>query len=45
VAAGATKRMGPFSMGLFNQNQARDVYVDPSVSTTLKFRAYRVAKL
>jgi hypothetical protein len=44
VAAGATVRMGPFSQAYFNQNSARDVYFDPSVSTTLKFRAFRVAK-
>jgi hypothetical protein len=44
VAAGATRRMGPFSQRLFNQNGDRDVYFDPSVATTLKFRAFKVPK-
>lgn len=44
VAAGATRVFGPFSAARFNQNAAGDVYFDPSVSTTLKFRAKRVSK-
>ena len=44
VAAGATRILGPFPTALFNQNAAGDVYFDPSVSSTLDFRAYRVAR-
>lgn len=40
MAAGATKYVGPFGTGTFNQTGGTQVYVDPSVSTTLKFRAY-----
>ena len=42
VAAGATIYAGPFRVTTFRQNAANDVYVNPSVSTTLKFRAYRL---
>lgn len=45
VAAGVTMEIGPFSPGEFNQNTAKDVYFDPSVSNTLDFRAYRVARV
>lgn len=45
VAAGATRLLGPFPPGRFNQNAAKDVYFDPSVSTTLKFRAYRLTSI
>lgn len=44
VAAGATRLIGPFSPSKFNQNQAKDVYFDPSVATDLKFRAYRIVR-
>jgi predicted regulator of Ras-like GTPase activity (Roadblock/LC7/MglB family) len=44
VPAGATRILGPFAKSRFDQNAAGDVHFDPSVSTTLKFRAYRVAK-
>lgn len=44
VAAGATRVFGPFAAARFNQNAAGDVYFDPSVSTTLKFRSYRSTK-
>lgn len=44
VLAGATVELGPFSTAEFNQNAAKDVYFDPSVSNTLDFRAYRVAR-
>lgn len=44
VAAGATMILGPFSPGLFNQNGDGDVYFDPSVSSTLDFRARRVVR-
>lgn len=42
VAAGATALAGPFKVSTFKQNSSYDVYVDPSVSTTLKFRAWRL---
>ena len=45
VGAGLTRLFGPFSLGKFNQNAAGDVYFDPSVTTNLKFRAYRVVKV
>ncbi len=44
VAAGATRVIGPFSAGAFDQNASRDVYFTPSVSTTLDFRAYRLVR-
>lgn len=44
VAAGATVEVGPFPTSEFNQNSSGDVYFDPSVSNTLDFRAYRVAR-
>ena len=42
VAAGGTVYAGPFRVTTFKQNATNDVYVNPSVSTTLKFRAYRL---
>lgn len=42
VAAGATVYAGPFRTNTFTQNATNDLYVNPSVSTTLKFRAYRL---
>lgn len=44
IPAGATRILPPFSNGAFDQNAARDVYFTPSISTTLKFRAYRVVR-
>lgn len=49
VAAGATMELGPFAESEFNQNRRSstsggDVYFDPSVSSTLDFLAYRVAR-
>lgn len=42
VPAGATRRAGPFKVGTFKQSALNDVFVDPSVSTTLTFRAWRL---
>lgn len=42
IAAGATKLVGPFKVATFKQNATNDLYIDPSVSTNLKFRAYRL---
>jgi hypothetical protein len=42
IPAGATRRAGPFRVSTFKQNASADVYFDPSVSTTLKFRAWRL---
>lgn len=42
VPAGATRLVGPLSPALFNQPDG-SVNVDVAVSTTLKFRAYRVS--
>lgn len=39
VPAGATRITGPFPAGIYNQTGGK-LYVDPSVSTSLKFRAY-----
>ncbi len=44
VAAGATRVIGPFSAGAFDQNASRDVYFTPSISATLDFRAYRLVR-
>jgi len=44
IAALATRIIGPFSAGAFDQNASRDVYFTPSVSTTLDFRAYRLVR-
>jgi len=41
VAAGATRYVGPFPTAIYNQTD-QTVFVDPSVSTTLKFRAYKI---
>lgn len=41
VPAGATRILGPFSPATYNQSDGT-VRINPSVSTTLKFRAYRV---
>lgn len=42
VAAGATRYVGSFPTAIYNQTGAQ-VFVDPSVSTTLKFRAYSLS--
>lgn len=45
VGPSATRYAGPFPISTFNQTASGDenkLFVDPSVSTTLKFRAYRV---
>lgn len=42
VAAGATVYAGPFRVVTFSQNATNDVWLNPSVSTTLKFRCYRL---
>jgi len=44
VPAGQTKWFGPFKVQTFKQNTNKDMYLDPSVSTTLKFRAYRLVR-
>lgn len=41
VPAAATRYLGPFEQGTFDQNNARDVYFDAEVVTDLKFRVYR----
>lgn len=43
IAAGVTRLCGPFKPNTFKQpSDSNRVYVNPSVSTTLKFRAYRL---
>lgn len=45
VPPSGTRYSGPYAIATFNQTAAGEenkVYVDPAVSTTLKFRAYRV---
>lgn len=42
VAAGETVFAGPFRTNTFKQNATNDLYVNPSVSGTLDFRAYRI---
>ena len=42
IPAGATRLAGPFKVSTFRQNTASDVYVNPSVATTLLFRAWRL---
>lgn len=44
IPAGATRILGPFAPGAFNQNSNKDVYWTASVSTNLKFRAYKIVK-
>lgn len=43
VAAGATILAGPFRTSTFKQNASNDLYLNPSVSNTLDFRAFRVS--
>lgn len=40
VGAGATVCSGPFKVATFRQNASNHVYLNPSVSTTLKLRAW-----
>lgn len=42
VGAGDTVLAGPFRTNTFKQDTDNTLYVNPSVSTTLKFRAYRI---
>lgn len=43
IPAGATRLCGPFRKTSFRQSADLDrMYVNPSVSTTLQFRAYRL---
>lgn len=42
VAAGATRLFALPKARTFSQNATNDVYLDPSVSTNLKFRVYRL---
>lgn len=42
VAAGTTVLAGPFKVSTFRQNSTNDVYLNPSVSTNLKIRAWRL---
>lgn len=42
VAAGATVVAGPFRTSTFKQDSSNTLYVNPSVSNTLDFRAYRL---
>lgn len=44
IPAGATRKLGPFAKNAFDQNSDGDVYFNPSVSTTLKFRVYKTVK-
>jgi hypothetical protein len=41
VPAGATRIIGPFAPSTYNQSDG-SVRINPSIATTLKFRAYRV---
>lgn len=42
VPAGQTRYVGRLAPGIYNQADG-SIYLDPSVSTNLKFRAYRVS--
>jgi hypothetical protein len=43
IAAGATETMGPFKLSTFKQTaDSNRVYVNPSVTTDLKFRVYKI---
>lgn len=44
IANGTTRTLGPFPTSYFNQNEAGDLYFNPSVTTDLKFRAYKAAR-
>lgn len=42
VPAGATRFAGPFRVSTFKQNSTYHVFVNPSVSNTIDFRAWRL---
>ena len=42
VAAGATRMAGPWRTNTFKQDTSNTLYLNPSVSNTLDFRAYRL---
>lgn len=42
VAAGTTVFAGPFRTNTFKQDASNTLYVNPSVSNTLDFRAWRI---
>ena len=43
IAAGATETMGPFKLSTFKQtSDSNRVYINPSVTTDLKFRVYKI---
>ena len=42
VAAGTTVLAGPFRTNTFKQDSSNTLYLNPSVSNTLDFRAYRI---
>ena len=43
IAAGATETMGPFRLATFKQAaDSNRVYINPSVTTDLKFRVYKI---
>lgn len=44
IPAGATRLIGPFKNATFSQNATNDIYFDPSVSTNLKFRVYKLPR-
>jgi hypothetical protein len=44
IPAGATRILGPFAPSAFDQNSSHDLYFTVSVSTNLKFRAYKTVK-
>lgn len=43
VAAGATVLAGPFRTNTFKQDTSNTLWLNPSVSNTLDFRAYRIS--
>lgn len=45
VGAGLTRLIPLTDVAAYNQNIAGDVYFAPSISTTLKFRAYRLVRV
>lgn len=44
ITASATRVLGPFAPAMFNQNANGDVFFNPSVTTDLKFRAYKAVR-
>lgn len=45
IAGSSTRILGPFENGVFDQNNARDIYFDPELVTDLKFRVYKTTTL